>query len=31
MGEIKVHTELWWKDMMERDNLEDPDVDGSLK
>jgi len=25
----KVHTEFWWRNLKERDNLEDPDVDGS--
>jgi hypothetical protein len=25
-----VDTEFWWTDLRERDNLEDPDIDGSI-
>jgi hypothetical protein len=30
MGEEKVYTGFWWENLMERDLLEDPDVDGRI-
>jgi hypothetical protein len=26
----EVHTEFWWGNLRERDNLEDPDIDGRI-
>ena len=26
-----VHTGFWWRDLRERDHLEDPEVDGRIK
>jgi hypothetical protein len=25
-----VHTELWWGNLIERDHLKDPDIDGKI-
>ena len=27
----EVHTVIWWANMIERDSLEDPDIDGKIK
>jgi hypothetical protein len=29
-GRDEVHTGLWWRNLRERDNLEDPGVDGRI-
>jgi hypothetical protein len=28
MGRVKMYTGFWWRNLKERDHLEDPDVDG---
>jgi hypothetical protein len=30
-GRREVHAEFWWGNVMERDHLEDQDVDGRIK
>jgi len=30
MGRARVYTEFWWGNLRERDNLEDPDIDGRI-
>jgi hypothetical protein len=30
MGKIQVHTGFWWGNLGERDNFEDPGVDGRI-
>jgi len=30
MGSTEVHTSFWWRNLMERDHLEEPGVDGRI-
>jgi hypothetical protein len=30
MGELEVYTGIWWGNLRESDNLEDPDIDGNM-
>jgi hypothetical protein len=30
MGRGEVHTGVWWGNLMERDHLEDPSIDGKI-
>jgi hypothetical protein len=30
MGNRRVHTEFWWRDLRERDHLEHLDIDGRI-
>ena len=30
MGRVKMYTGFWWRNLRERDHLEDPDVDGRI-
>ena len=29
-GKGEVHTGIWWGNLIERDNLKDPDIDGRI-
>jgi len=29
-GKVEVHTGFWWRNLRERDHLEDPGIDGRI-